>query len=167
MRNLDVQQIRFSSKKENIHLVEKFVEEICDYFNVSNDYFPNILIAVTEAVNNAIEHGSLLNPEKNVYVSFLPNEGYLTFLVRDEGDGFNYQSIPDPTDPEAEDTPTGRGLFVMKALADDVKFHDNGRKIELNFNINNINSRITEYRIQQFLEHQAEKERASKKTPKA
>ena len=58
------QKIRIASRAENIILVERMIEDVCDLFNISEDYYGNILVAITEAVNNAIYHG-------NKYISII------------------------------------------------------------------------------------------------
>lgn len=137
MEIMENHKIVFSSKTENIVFVEKMIEEICEEYKVTEDHFGNILVALTEAVNNAIQHGNKLNPNKNINVMFEPLENSLTFKVKDEGDGFDFTSIPDPTDPENIEKPHGRGIFLMKHLADKVDFQENGRVVELSFKICN------------------------------
>jgi len=127
-------EIEFSSELENISLVEQMIDGICDEYQVSEDYYGNILIALTEAVNNAINHGNEADPSKKIKVSFESADGVITFFVEDEGNGFDYENLPDPTDPENIDKPNGRGVFLMQNLADEVTFHDDGKKVEMNFN---------------------------------
>jgi serine/threonine-protein kinase RsbW len=128
--------IDFPSKAENIHLVEQMIDSVCEEQKVAEDHYGNILIAMTEAVNNAIHHGNRLNPDKKTKVTFDRNENQLKFTVVDEGPGFDFDNLPDPTAPENIEKPNGRGIFLMKNLADEINFEDNGRKVELFFNIN-------------------------------
>lgn len=130
-----IQKINFDSSVENLRLVEKLIDQVCEEYHVNQDYYGNILIALTEAVNNAILHGNKSEKSKKIFVSFEPHQTNLLFTVEDEGDGFNYDALPDPTDPENIDKPSGRGVFLMKHLADKVNFHNNGRKVELTFTI--------------------------------
>lgn len=127
------QKIRISSKAENIILVERMIEDVCDLFNISEDYYGNILVSLTEAVNNAIYHGNQSNPNKSIDISFKSHPDRVTFSVKDEGPGFNYQNLPDPTNPENIEKPNGRGVFLMRNLADNVTFEDNGSKVILDF----------------------------------
>lgn len=129
------QKIRISSKSENIILVERMIEDVCDLFNISEDYYGNILVALTEAVNNAIYHGNAANPKKNIDIYFKSFPDHVSFIVKDEGDGFNYTNLPDPTDPENIEKPNGRGVFLMRNLADSVSFEDNGSKVVLDFKV--------------------------------
>ena len=131
----NVNQINFSSKIENLTLVEKFIDNVCEENKVNQDFYGNILIALTEAVNNAIFHGNASDPGKQVIVTCKQGNNSLAFFVEDQGKGFDYNTLPDPTDPENIEKPNGRGVFLMKNLADQVEFHDNGRKVEIVFKI--------------------------------
>lgn len=128
-------KINFSSKVENLSLVERMIDKVCAEHNINQDYYGNILIALTEAVNNAIIHGNKNNPDKMVCVKFENNESNITFTVEDQGEGFDYNNLPDPTDPDYIEKPNGRGVFLMKNLADEVQFQDNGKKVSLKFRI--------------------------------
>jgi len=129
-------KIDITSSSDNIRLVERLVEDVCEVYNVNDDGYGNILIAVTEAVNNAIYHGNQGNPEKHIKIGFEPGENNIKFSVEDEGTGFDYNSLPDPTDPQNIDKPNGRGVFLMKNLADKVEFNNNGQEVLLTFNLN-------------------------------
>lgn len=129
------QVIDFPSKTENITLVERLVDEVCEEYKINEDYYGNILIALTEAVNNAIHHGNNKDSEKMISVSFQPavQQGRLSFKVADEGPGFDYENLPDPTEPENLEKISGRGVFLMSKLADEIEFHQNGSIVELHF----------------------------------
>jgi serine/threonine-protein kinase RsbW len=129
------QKIRISSKSENIILVERMIEDVCDLFNISEDYYGNILVALTEAVNNAIYHGNAANPQKSIDIYFKSFSDHVSFTVKDEGIGFNFSNLPDPTNPENIEKPNGRGVFLMRNLADKVSFEDNGSKVILDFKV--------------------------------
>jgi len=129
------QKIRISSKAENIILVERMIEDVCDLFNISEDYYGNILVSLTEAVNNAIYHGNKANPNKSIDIAFKTHPDRVSFSVKDEGPGFNYASLPDPTNPENIEKPNGRGVFLMRNLADNVTFEENGSKVILDFRV--------------------------------
>jgi serine/threonine-protein kinase RsbW len=128
-------KIRITSQSESIAFVEKLVNTICETYHISEDHYGNILVAITEAVNNAIQHGNKANPNKNIDIAYLSNKDHLRFSVKDEGEGFNFTSLPDPTNPENIEKPNGRGVFLMKHLADKVEFEDNGSKVVLDFKI--------------------------------
>jgi len=127
------ESLKISSDPQNLRLVEKLIDDVCQIYNVNEDSYGNILIAVTEAVNNAIQHGNKNNPDKYVKIGFDKGTQMLTFNVSDEGSGFNYNSLPDPTDPANIDKPHGRGIFLMRNLADTVEFLNNGKTVMLSF----------------------------------
>ena len=128
--------LNITSSSDNIRLVERLVEDVCEVFNVNEDNYGNILIALTEAVNNAIYHGNEGNPKKQIKIGFESGDKNIKFSVADEGTGFDYDSLPDPTDPLNIDKPNGRGVFLMKNLADKVEFNNNGQEVFLTFNLN-------------------------------
>jgi serine/threonine-protein kinase RsbW len=128
------QTLRISSNTQSLRLVERLIEDVCQIYNVNEDCYGNMLIAVTEAVNNAIHHGNQNDPEKSVRIGFESDENRLTFSVTDEGPGFDYSNLPDPTDPANLDKVSGRGVFLMSSLTDSIKFEQNGRKVLLGFN---------------------------------
>ncbi len=129
------QQLELPSSMEALHIMEKLIETICSTYKLSEDHYGNVLVGVTEAVNNAIYHGNKSDPNKKVHVGFETTPDKLTFSVTDEGPGFDFNNLPDPTDPENLEKPSGRGIFLMKHLADSVSFTDNGRSVSLSFNM--------------------------------
>jgi serine/threonine-protein kinase RsbW len=132
---MDSEKLHFDSIYDNINLVEKFIVDICEKYKIEEDNFGNILLAVTEAVNNAIQHGNNLDPKKKINLAYESNNKNLSFTIADEGKGFDYNTLPDPTEPNNIEKPNGRGVFLMRHLADTVDFIDNGRIVKLNFNI--------------------------------
>lgn len=122
---------------ENVSLVESFIEDILKSNSVQDEIYGNILISITEAVNNAILHGNKANPEKEVTVEYRlsENKKHISFKVTDQGPGFDYNNLPDPTAPENLDKLSGRGVFLMKQLADMVIFENNGSTSELSFRL--------------------------------
>ncbi|MCB0792405.1 MAG: ATP-binding protein [Flavobacteriales bacterium] len=127
------ERIDFPSQAENIHLVEKLIDDVCVKLNVHESHYGNILIALTEAVNNAIHHGNRQDPGKRVTVGYEVKEDAIVFLVSDEGAGFDHDHLPDPTDPQNIEKPHGRGVFLMRALADEVEFSEHGATVAMSF----------------------------------
>jgi serine/threonine-protein kinase RsbW len=121
-------------KAENIALVEKMIDDVCGRLQVHESHYGNILIALTEAVNNAIHHGNRQDASKQVTVGYLVDSD--RDGLRGAGPGCPASTIdhlPDPTDPENIEKPHGRGVFLMRALADDVAFSDNGATVAMAF----------------------------------
>ena len=125
--------LQIPSLPENIRIVESFIDNVKEQYEINDDIYGNILIAITEAVNNAILHGNQGNPKKNVELTMQLLDESVRFVVKDEGIGFDHHHIPDPVAPENLDKIGGRGIFLIKHLADEVHFKDNGREIEMIF----------------------------------
>ncbi|MFC5270946.1 ATP-binding protein [Adhaeribacter terreus] len=130
-------KIQIPSIIENIRIVESFIDNSKDKFQIEDDIYGNIMVAVTESVNNAIRHGNKFDKDKNVYLTLQVNNDHLKFEVEDEGNGFDTESLPDPTAVENLENPGGRGIFLMRNLCDEVKFSNNGKTVQLTFFLNN------------------------------
>ena len=128
-----VRNIRIASRMEGITEVEALINDICEDFGVEETHYGEILIAMTEAVNNAVVHGNKLDVNKMVDIEVRTDGPVLEFRVADQGPGFGYENIPDPTSPENIEKPNGRGVFLMRQLADSCEFEELGRIAILKF----------------------------------
>lgn len=133
---MDDIRIQIPSLVENIRIVESFIDNAKEKYSLTEDIYGNIMIAITESVNNAIVHGNNSDKNKNVSLTLSLNESMVKFTVEDEGKGFDYDNLDDPTAPENLEKTGGRGIFLMKNLCDEVSFLEEGKKIELCFYIN-------------------------------
>ena len=131
----DQQKLIIKSKQEEISKVESFVEEILKQNQVSEENYGNIFISVIEGVNNAMNHGNNNDESKDIVLSYYisENKKNIVFKIKDEGPGFDYNNLPDPTALENLEKLGGRGVFLMKQLADMVIFENNGATVELSF----------------------------------
>lgn len=127
--------LQLPSKPESLAQLELLIEEIADKYQIAEDTFANMMTCLCEAVNNAIMHGNKLDPDKKVIVNAEIDGRRIVWTVTDEGDGFNPDQIPDPTAPENLESLTGRGVFIIKQLADQCVFNDKGNEIELHFKL--------------------------------
>ena len=127
--------IQIASHPNNISLVEGLVQNIASGKKLSDDLHGNILISLTEAVNNAIVHGNCCDKSKNVQICFSQRRNQLKFKISDEGRGFDPEKLPDPTSPENICNIGGRGVFLIRQLCDHIEFKDNGRTVEMHFKI--------------------------------
>jgi len=130
------QKIQLASRPESINQVEKLVDEIREEYKISEDCYGKILISMTEAVTNAISHGNKSDPSKMVDITYHFDHDKINFIVSDQGQGFDYYNLPDPTAPENLEKPCGRGIYLMKHLSDQLIFNNNGSSIELTFYTN-------------------------------
>jgi serine/threonine-protein kinase RsbW len=125
--------IEFPSILDNIKIVESFIDNSRDEYRISDDLYGNILVAITEAVNNAIQHGNQSDKDKLVKLTCNSGPHEITFTIEDEGGGFDYNTLPDPTSNENILKPDGRGIFLMKHLCDVLRFENQGSKVEMVF----------------------------------
>jgi len=126
---------KIASKIENLRKVEKLVDDLSAELGIGSDIYGNILISALEAANNAIIHGNKLNENKLVTILVLTDSHILKIKIEDEGEGFDYKNIPDPTAPENIENVNGRGIFLMEKLSDGIEFTRNGASVELEFNL--------------------------------
>ena len=129
-------RIEIPSLAENIRMIESFIDNAKEKFKLEDDIYGNIMIAVTESVNNAIKHGNKNDKGKNVNLQLVIEESTIRFTINDQGDGFDFENLPDPTAPENLEKSGGRGIFLMKHLADEVHFEKNGSCVKLAFYMN-------------------------------
>lgn len=129
-------KIVIESKIEQIATVEQLIDNLAEQVNIEGDVYANILVGVVEAVSNAIVHGNLSDASKSVTIDYVLTNNNVLFTISDEGKGFNYYSVPDPTLPENLEKEDGRGIFLMNSLADEVVYNDKGNEVSLKFYIN-------------------------------
>lgn len=125
--------LRIRSDMKNLRIIENAVDEITNDLGIKQDNYGKILVAVLEAVNNAITHGNKSDKEKFVDVSITVDKNEMVVTVTDEGKGFNPKAIPDPTRPENIEELSGRGVFLMTKLADSIFFNETGNSVTMKF----------------------------------
>lgn len=128
-------ELIISSRIENLRQVERLIDEISTECNLSSEKYGNVLIATLEATNNAILHGNKLDEGKNVDIKCSWSNKELIMTIIDQGNGFDYNNIPDPTAPENVEKISGRGIFLMVKLSDKIVFNNEGRVVDLTFNL--------------------------------
>jgi serine/threonine-protein kinase RsbW len=127
--------LQLPSTQESITLLENLIEDIADKFKISDDTFANMMTCLNEAANNAIIHGNKLDPNKKVIVNVEVDGKRAVWTITDEGEGFDYNHLPDPTAEENLEKLTGRGVFILKHLADQCVFNSRGNEVELLFKL--------------------------------
>jgi serine/threonine-protein kinase RsbW len=128
-----IERLVLPSDLSNVSLVESLIDKVCADLHIQEDLYGNVLIAVTEAVNNAIIHGNTFNVNKSVTVEVVQTDDSLTFRVIDEGAGFDYLNLPDPTSPENIEKENGRGIFLIQNLSDSLDFEESGKVAVISF----------------------------------
>jgi serine/threonine-protein kinase RsbW len=91
----------------------------------------DVEIAVREALENAVVHGNHEDPGKHVHISCRCEPDEVLIAVRDEGQGFDFNEVPDPTTQENIQSSHGRGIYLMKALMDEVRFEEGGVMVRM------------------------------------
>jgi serine/threonine-protein kinase RsbW len=128
-------KISIPSLIENIKIIESFIDNAKEKFEINDDIYGNIMISVTECISNAIIHGNQGNKDKLVHLELNMEGNQLNFIIEDEGEGFDLEVLQDPTAPENLEKPGGRGIFLIRHLSDEVKFENGGKKTVLSFYI--------------------------------
>lgn len=130
-------QVVLDSDKKSIGYVEPLIHQLQEVVTLPLDRYYNVLIAVTEAVNNAIIHGNKLNPQKKVTISLIVTQNDITIEVLDEGDGFDPTKVADPRDSENLLKENGRGVFLIKELTTDCDISSAvvGTKVKMIFDL--------------------------------
>ncbi len=125
--------LQLPSKQESIVLLENLIEDIANKYHISEDTFANMMTCLNEVVINAIVHGNKNDESKLVIVNAEVDAKRAIWTITDEGEGFDYNQLPDPTAEENLEKLTGRGVFIVKHLADQCIFNAKGNEVELHF----------------------------------
>lgn len=128
-------EIIISSDINNIMMVERFIDGFSKRFHVPDYLSARVNLSVIEAVNNAILSGNKRDLNKNVTLIASIENNRLKVTISDEGDGFDFKNIPDPTLPDNLGKSAGRGLYLMKSLSDDIVFSNGGSTVTMFFNL--------------------------------
>lgn len=127
--------IRIASSPNSISVLEDYLQSILKENQLCAEKFPDILVSLTEAVNNAIIHGNKSDESKEVRIACKSSKTGISFSIIDQGAGFDPETIPDPTSPERLECCGGRGVYIINALADKVAYKNNGNTVEIFFNL--------------------------------
>jgi serine/threonine-protein kinase RsbW len=135
IQETDLYTLQLPSTRESIAQLEVLIEEVADKYHVTDDIFANMMTCLNEAITNAIIHGNKLDASKTVIVNVEVSAHRATWTITDEGDGFDYNHLPDPTAEENLEKLSGRGVFIIKHLADQCVFNTKGNEVELLFKL--------------------------------
>lgn len=122
MSSVRTYTLRLPSDRQSISAVGPFLDSIQELIRLGPDRLHDLHVAITEAVNNAIIHAHGCQPEYMVDVSVQTHEHEVVLVVRDYGAGFDPDQVPDPRLPENLLREGGRGVFLIRHLADSVEF---------------------------------------------
>jgi len=115
-------EISIGSALEYLDLIQTITDCITKMMGFEEDSAHWIGMSVRESVTNAIQHGNKLDQSKRVDIRFAVEPDQLIIAVRDQGNGFQVESLPNPLDPENLLKPSGRGIFYIRSFMDKVEF---------------------------------------------
>jgi len=127
--------LAIKSDKKELEKVEKFLQEIFEKENLPNQCFNKVYLCISEAVINSIEHGNKNDRTKEVDIQINCSRGNLCIEVHDQGDGFDYELVEDPTTKENIKRETGRGIHIMKSLCSQVEFKNRGKSVSIQIDL--------------------------------
>jgi serine/threonine-protein kinase RsbW len=111
-----------SSRFESIEVAERTLLDLCAAGGIDGDETYWMVTALREAVANAVRHGNRSEVSRKVRLEYTIADAAVRIRVEDEGQGFDLDAIPDPTDPENLLRPSGRGIFYMRQFMNRVEF---------------------------------------------
>lgn len=135
MKRNNLTVLKMRSNTQSITQVTDLVAQVSEKLRLTPDTFGNVLVSLTEAVNNAIIHGNKQDESKYVEVMMQQKADKLSVTVKDQGKGFDYSSVADPTEAANLCRCGGRGVFLMRQLSQNCKFSENGRVVNMEFDI--------------------------------
>ena len=125
------QTLRIPSRVAEIRSVQDFILQKMAEVGFNGDSRFAVRLALEESLINAVKHGNNFDPSRSVYVKYdITNERVL-IKVKDEGRGFDPETVPDPTSEENLAKPYGRGIMLMRAYMDEVTYSDCGTEVTL------------------------------------
>lgn len=130
-RETTEERVVIPSDPKMLHKIENRVIEQLETHNYGERVLFAVRLAVEEAVINAIKHGNKMDKTKNVTVTYSIDDKECVISVTDEGEGFNPAAVPDPTADENLELPHGRGLMLIRAYMDEVKFNEKGNCVTM------------------------------------
>lgn len=123
-------KIVIKSDFSELKKVEKFLEKIFEECMISKDYFNNVLLCVSEAVINSIQHGNKNDKSKTVSVEIDCKKKFMLIAVKDEGEGFDLNNISDPTIKKNIKKESGRGIHIIRSLTEKIEYNHDGNYIQ-------------------------------------
>lgn len=131
MANTLEQTLSISSDRAQAARVEKEITELAGREGFGESAVFAIRLALDEALANAIHHGNRDDPGKKIQIHVTIDDQQLAISIRDEGEGFKPDHIPDPTLEENLERPNGRGVMLMRAYMTDVQFNEKGNQVTM------------------------------------
>ncbi len=98
-----------------------------------------VRLSLEEALVNAIKHGNRMDPDKKVYVACELTDDEVKVVIEDQGDGFKVEGVPDPTDDENLEKPSGRGIMLIRSFMTGFRYNDKGNQLTMSKKLGVVN----------------------------
>ena len=134
----DSKEIVLASSYDEVERLEPFLNELQEWAGFGDEDYARIMLTLSEAATNAIVHGNREETEKQVEIEATLQNSTLSISVKDEGEGFNPDDIPDPLKDENLMKVGGRGVYLIQEYADEVSFSENATRITMKFMLADI-----------------------------
>ena len=121
--DINLVEIRFNSSLAILDLIQPITNKVCDQLGYDEDSRYWIWLATQEALNNAIKHGNKMDENKKVDFRIQVEDDEFRIVIKDEGEGFDFGKVPDPTQPQNLLKTSGRGIFYMRSFMDHVEYN--------------------------------------------
>jgi serine/threonine-protein kinase RsbW len=118
-------EVSLPSRIESVDESAMLAEKVARDWGYGDDFVSSIDLAVRESVANAVKHGNKFDDNKQVKLAFFDTADGFEMTVRDFGEGFSIDQIPDPTDPANLLRACGRGILFMRSFMDSVEWQAN------------------------------------------
>lgn len=103
--------------------LEELIIELAKKYNLTDEKLNSLALSFSEAASNSIVHGNKLDVNKKVKITIKVDKDKMTVIIKDEGKGFNLDSVPDPTKPENILKDNGRGIHIMRSFLNDLRYN--------------------------------------------
>lgn len=127
--------LSIKSDQKELKKVEKFLSSIFEKRSLPKECFNKVLLCISEAVVNSIEHGNKNDQQKTVDIEINCERGNICIEISDEGEGFDYQNIENPTSKNNIKKESGRGIFIIKSLCNNLEFRNQGKSVEIKIDL--------------------------------
>lgn len=118
------------SDKSELQKVEEFIKEVFSFYDFPLECYNNVLLSISEATLNSIVHGNKSDRRKKVELDVDCKTNLISVKITDEGEGFDYETLPDPTQEENILKESGRGIHIIKSVAKSISFNEKGNSLQ-------------------------------------
>ena len=117
---------RMASQFRYIEEVNELIGQLFKHTDLASNEIWELKLALHELGINAIEHGNKMDPDKSVSITYTLFDDRIAFEIRDEGEGFSVDEVPNPTCSEGLVRERGRGIYLVSQVVDQIEYVDGG-----------------------------------------